>query len=212
VSSVTHPLPLVLSFAQLEVLQRKEAIEAQHEDVKRRIEAERSLRDSEAPSISAAHGQRRDLEAQRNERSARLEDLRSSTKGTKEELIALRDDVLAQLARVAEGRGSAEATRAMIIASPEKIKAELVSLETAAEAEQSALDSAELRRRLIGRQLEVIAKAEKDVTKAMTLMSEAEVRSAALPFPSATIFLTTSRAPSPPVAGGGSQAQAHSEG
>ena len=158
------------------MLQRKEAIESQTEDVKRRIEAERSLRDSEAASIAAAHAQRRDLEAQRNERSARLEELRSGTKGTKEELIALRDEVVAQQARVAEARIAVEATRGMIIASPEKIKAELVSLETAAEAEQSALDSAELRRRLTGRQLEVIAKADKDVTKAMTLMSEAEVR------------------------------------
>lgn len=161
---------------QFEVLQRKDAIDSQHEDVKRRIDAERSLRDSEAPSIAAAQAQRRELEAQRNERSARLEELRASTKGTKEDLLALRDEVQAQQARIAETRAAVDATRAMVIASPEKIKAELVSLEAAAEAEQGALDAAELRRRLISRQLEVITKADKDVTKAMTLMAEAEVR------------------------------------
>jgi chromosome segregation ATPase len=158
------------------VLARKEAIEAQHEDVKRRIDAERSLRDSEQPAIAAALAQRRELEAQRNERSAKLEDLRASTKGTKEELLALRDEVHATQVRVSETRATAEATRAMIITSPDKIKTELVTLEAAADAEQSALDAAELRRRLIGRQLEVIGKADKDVTKAMTLMAEAEVR------------------------------------
>ena len=161
---------------QLEVLRRKEAIEAQHEDTKRRIEAERSLRDAEQPAIAAANAQRRDLEATRNERSAALEELRTGTKSMKEELLASRDEVQAQQVRIGEARASVDAARALVISSPEKVKAEVAALEAASEAEQAALDAAEAHRRLLGRQLEVVAKADKDVTKAMTLMSEAEVR------------------------------------
>jgi chromosome segregation ATPase len=161
---------------QLEVLQRKEAIEVQQNDLKRRIDAERSLRDGEAPAIAAAHAQLRELESTRNEKSAALEELRASTKSMKEEVLAAREEAAALQARIQEARAALDASRAMIISSPEKVKAEVSSLEANVASAQADLDAAEANRRLIGRQLEVVAKAEKDVVKAMTLMGEAEVR------------------------------------
>ena len=158
------------------MVQRTEAIEMQQNDMKRRIEAERSLRDGEAPAITQAQAQYRELENTRNEKSAALEELRSSTKAMKEEVLASREEAVALQQRVQESRVALDATRAMVISSPEKVKAEVFSLEAAVAAAQSDLDGAEANRRLISRQLEVVAKAEKDVTKAMTLMGEAEVR------------------------------------
>jgi hypothetical protein len=107
--------------------------------------------------------------------SARLEELRSSSNAVKEEVSAQREAAQAQAQRIAELRSATEAQRSLMVSSPAKIKGEVQALSAAAEAEQRALDDLDARRRILGRQLEVVAKADKDITKAMTLMGEAEV-------------------------------------
>jgi len=162
--------------AKAAALRRKDGIAAQHADVRRRAEAEKSLRDAEAPAIAAAHAERRELEATRNALSAQLEALRAGTKGTKEELLIARDAALAAAQRVAELRAQADAVRGQIVSSPAKVRAEVAALEAAVAAEQRTLDALDARRRGAEKRVAVVAKADKDVVKAVTLMGEAEVR------------------------------------
>ena len=204
------------------MLRRKEAVEQQHADVRRRVDAERSLRDAEQPAVAAAQAQRRELEGTRNELSAQLEELRTTTKSTKEGLLAARDSAQALAQRVADTKAAVEGARAMIVSSPEKARAEVAGLEEQVAHEQRALDDLDAQRRKVAQQQAVVAKADKDVIKAMTLMAEAEVRgwSARLPSfapspapPAARSHPTPAFLnPPPPPAGRGGQAQAPAKG
>ena len=147
--------------------------------MRRRVEAEKSLRDAEQPALAAAVAHKRDLEATRNELSARLEELRASTKVTKESLLAARDNAQGLAGKVAETKAGIEGAKAMIVSSPEKIRAEVENVEALVTQKQGALDGLDRQRRKLAQQLEVVAKADKDVIKAMKLMAEAEVRFAA---------------------------------
>ena len=160
---------------KLEVLRRKEAAEGQHSDMRRRAEAEKSLRDAEQPAVASAQTHKRELEGMRNALSSQLEELRTSTKVTKEELLAAREASAGLVQRLGELKAQAEATRAMIVTSPAKVKAEVAGLEENTANEQRALDDLDVRRRIMSKRLEVVAKAEKDILKAMTLMGESEV-------------------------------------
>ncbi len=160
---------------KLEVVRRREAVEVQHGDLRRRAEAEKSLRDAEQPALAAAEAHKRELEHTRNALAARLEELRGSTKATKEELLGARDAAAALTTRVAELKAKAEATRGMIVSSPAKARAEVGALEEGVAGEQAALDGLDVVRRTVAKRLDVVAKAEKDVLKAITLMGESEV-------------------------------------
>jgi kinetochore protein Nuf2 len=68
----------------------------------------------------------------------------------------------------------AELRKAQIVSSPARLKSEIVSLEGLVAQEQRAVDELDEQKRILSRQLEVVAKAEKDINKAMLLMGEAE--------------------------------------
>ena len=130
--------------------------------------------------MAAAQGARRELEHTRNELSAQLEELRATTRVTKDGLVAARDAAAGLAVRVAEAKASAEGARAAIVSSPEKVKGEVAQLEAVVAAEQRALDALDAQRRRAAQQLDVVAKADKDVSKALLLMGEAEAEAVKL--------------------------------
>jgi len=160
---------------KLEVLRRKEAVEGQHADLRRRAEAEKSLRDAEQPAVASAQAHKRELESTRNSLSSQLEELRTSTKATKEELLAARETSGSLAQRLGDLKAQSEATRSMIVTSPAKVKAEVASLEESVAIDQRSLDELDVKRRVMMKRLEVVSKADKDVVKAMALMGESEV-------------------------------------
>jgi chromosome segregation ATPase len=126
------------------------------------------------------HASTKALEVQRDELTAKAQAIRSTTEAQKEQIRALKEQT-GSLARSAEElRMAIEAKKSQIVSSPAKVKADVAGLASIVDSSQAALDSIEGEKRVLLRQKEVVAKATKDVNKAMTLMSEAEAEAVKL--------------------------------
>ena len=163
-----------LEARKTELAQKKAAILARQEEVRQRIAQEQAVRAAEQPAIDAVTAQRRELQEQLARLRARDEAARAATSTQRQEILAVREakkELLLQLEAVKE---ETEARRAQIVSSPARLKAEIVTLEALVDQEQRAVDELDGAKRVLSRQLEVVAKAEKDVNKALLLMGEAE--------------------------------------
>ena len=74
-------------------------------------------------------------------------------------------------------RSITEAARGRVVASPGRLREDLEAVVRAAEAAQADLQVAEAQCKTFEMRIEVLAKAEKDVRKALVLLADVEVRS-----------------------------------
>ncbi len=165
---------------KMDLLQQKESLLAAHEDVRDRIAALRSLRDSEQPEIDA-------LTAKNATLAAELDRLRLIESTTRASASKTRDDIASLKVHIEEVHAATQATRAdtemkrsQIVSSPLRVKAEVGVLEAAVATEQAVVSQLDADKQMISRQMEIVAKADKDVNKAMTLMAEAEAEAVKL--------------------------------
>jgi kinetochore protein Nuf2 len=163
-----------LEAQKLEVAHRTASVRARKDEVRARIAEEQALRAAEQPAIDAASAQRRELQEQLVRLRAKDEAARAATSAQRQEILALREAKKEILQQLEASKEEAELRRAQIVASPARLKSEIVSLEGLVEHEQKALDELDAQKRVLARQLEVVAKAEKDVNKALLLMGDAE--------------------------------------
>jgi chromosome segregation ATPase len=134
-----------------------------------------ALRAAEQPAIDQVTAQRKALKEELDKLMAKNEATRAAASADRDACAALREarrDLVAQTEAV---KAEVEARRAQIVGSPWRLKNELAALETAVDSEQRAADDLDTHKRLIMRQVEIVAKADKDVVKALALMAEAEV-------------------------------------
>jgi kinetochore protein Nuf2 len=153
---------------------KKAAVLARQEEVRARIAQEHEARVAEQPAIDAVTAQRRELQEQLQRLRARDEAARAATSAQRQDILAVREAKKELQLQLEAAREEVEARRAQVVASPARLKAEIVTLETLVEQEQRAVDELDAQKRVLSRQLEVVAKAEKDVNKALLLMGEAE--------------------------------------
>lgn len=161
---------------QAELLEKKAAIIAKQEEVRQRIAQEKAIREAEQPAIDQVTIQRKHLKEELERMMVKNESARSATSEGKAEVVALRDAKRDLLAQVDSIKAETEVRKGQIVGSPARLKGELAALEAAVEAEQRAMDELDEHKRLLMRQTDIVAKAEKDVNKALRMISETEVR------------------------------------
>jgi len=158
-----------------ELLDKKRLIQLKQEELRQRIAQEKAIREAEQPAIDHVTIQRKQLKEELDRLRSKDEYDRSIAAEEKATVVGLREnkrDLLAQLEAI---KAETEIRRGQIVGSPARLKSEVSALEAAVEAEQRANDELDEQKRLLLRQMEIIAKAEKDVNKALVLMAEAEV-------------------------------------
>lgn len=132
----------------------------------------------------------------------KMDGVKMKTEGQKEEIRGLKEQAAGVHKAADEVQRALEERQSQIVSSPAKVKAEVASLVSIVEA---GAEGCEAEKRVITRQLEVIAKANKDVKKARTLMGEAEVSTTRLYALSDRLTQLLARSPthlpSPPPAG-----------
>jgi len=157
-----------------DVIARTAAVRAKKEEVRARIAQEQALRAAEQPAINAVLAQKKELEEQLTVLRNQDEAARASTGVQRQEILAMREVKKELQKQLEASKEEAELRKAQIVSSPARLKAEIVSLEGLVNQEQRAVDELDEQKRILSRQLEVVAKAEKDINKAMLLMGEAE--------------------------------------
>lgn len=162
------------------LLQQKEGILSAHEEVKERIAAVRALRESEQPEIDALTASNAVLAAEVDRLRLAESTARASASKTRDEIAALKTHIEETVAATAATKADTDMKRSQIVSSPLRVKAEVGVLEAAVATEQAVVAQLHADKQTVSRQVEVVAKADKDVTKAMTLMSEAEAEAVKL--------------------------------
>lgn len=158
-----------------ELLDKKRLLQLKQEDLRQRIAQEKAIREAEQPAIDHISTQRKQLKEELDRLRNKDEHDRNIAAEEKASIVALREakrDLVAQLEAI---KAETEIRRGQIVGSPARLKSEVSALEAAVEAEQRANDELDEQKRLLLRQMEIVAKAEKDVNKALVLMAEAEV-------------------------------------
>lgn len=152
------------------------ATKAQLEDERAQLEAQIAqileARREEQPEVAALQeecSKCEDTITQLNETQARI---RSDTNTVKERIASLKDEVAAVQFETLSTEEDKEATARLLVASPDRVKAEVAHMESSAFAEKAALKEAEDTKRSLKGQLSVIAQAESDVKQLSAALSD----------------------------------------
>lgn len=152
------------------------ATKAQLEDERAQLQAQIAelldARRDEEPEVAALQEECANCEdtiTQLNETQAQI---RSDTNAVKERIAALKDEVAAVQFETLSTEEDKEATARLLVASPDRVKAEVAHMESAAFSEKAALKEAEDAKRTLKGQLSVIAQAESDVQQLSAALSD----------------------------------------
>lgn len=157
-----------------ELLRVQAELQARNDELQRQLREERALRAAEQPAIDALRADLTALGKQRDELDEAIGRNRAVTTEQKDTIMALRDAISSADAKMEGLRGEIAHKRSQIVASPARLRAEVENTARQLEEARTVLSAAQEEERTTKRRLEVVKKADKDVRKAITLLSELE--------------------------------------
>ena len=156
------------------LLTEKETMEAEHAALKAELAAIKKSQAAEIPELSRVEAETQALYAENQSLNKKQSALAGEVRGLKQQANGLTDEASQLRYKLSQARGTGEDLRAQIVQSPQKIQALLEEIATAVERERGAFADAERRSRDLAARLEVVSKVERDVSKAVAMMAEAE--------------------------------------
>jgi chromosome segregation ATPase len=152
------------------------ASKAQLEDERSQLEAAISAlheeRKAEEPLVSALTQDCAKCEADITGLNQTQAQIRADTNAVKERIAALKDEVASVQFETLSTEEDTQAAALLLVASPDRVKAEVAHMESSAFAEKAALKETEDAKRTLKGQLAVIAQAESDVQQLSAALAD----------------------------------------
>lgn len=134
----------------------------------------RQQREAELPEVEKLYGERDALVAENQKLNKDQATLSSDVRKLKQEASTLAEDSNNLRQKISVAKSEEDSLRERVVHSPEKVRARLDEISNAVDMERRALKDAEDRSRDLATKLEGIARAEKEVQRAVSLMASAE--------------------------------------
>lgn len=134
----------------------------------------RQQREAELPEVEKLYGDRDALVAENQKLNKDQATLSSNVRKLKQEANTLAEDSNNFRQKISAAKSEEDNLRERVVHSPEKVRARLDEISNAVDMERRALKDAEDRSRDLATKLEGIARAEKEVQRAVSLMTSAE--------------------------------------
>lgn len=156
------------------LVNQKDAAEAEHVALQAELAALKASRAAELPEVARIEAETQAVYAENQSLNKQQSALNTDVRALKQQANALTDEASQLRYKLSQARSTGEDLRSQVVHSPQKIQSLLEEIATAVDRERAALADAERRSRDLASRLDLIGKVEREVSKALGLMEEAE--------------------------------------